>query len=45
MNLVKSQDTKLIHRNLLHCYAVKKKKDQKEKLRKHLLLQQQQQNT
>ena len=43
MNLVKSQDTKLIHRNVLHCYTVKKKKkDQKEKLRKHLLLQQQQ---
>ena len=31
MNLVKLQDTKLIHRNLLHSYT-QKMKDQKEKL-------------
>ena len=38
MNLVKLQDTKLIHRNLLHSYT-QKMKDQKEKLWKqsHLL--------
>ena len=41
MNLVKLQDTKLMHRNLLHSYALTMK-DQKEKLRKqsHLLSQQ-----
>ena len=34
MNLVKSQDTKLIHRNLLHCYAVKKKKRSEREIKK-----------
>ena len=34
MNLVKLQDTKLMHRNLLHSYTLTIK-DQKEKLRKH----------
>ena len=33
MNLVKSQDTKLIHRSLLHSYTLKTK-GQKEKLKK-----------
>ena len=33
MNSVKLQDTKLIHRNLLHSYTLTMK-DQKEKLRK-----------
>ena len=31
MNLVKSQDTKLIHRNVLHCYTLKKKKKRSER--------------
>ena len=41
MNLVKLQDTKLIHRKLLHLYTLTTK-DQKEKLRKqsHLPLHQ-----
>ena len=41
MNIVKFQDIKLIHRNLLHSYTPTMK-DQKEKLRKqsHLPLQQ-----
>ena len=41
MNLVKLQDTKLMHRNLWHSYTLTTK-DQKEKLRKqsHLPLQQ-----
>ena len=44
MNLVKLQDTKLMHRNLLNSYILTTK-DQKEKLRKqsHSPLQQQQQ--
>ena len=41
MSLVKSQDTKLTHRNLLYSYILTTK-DKKEKLRKqsNLLLQQ-----
>ena len=35
MNLAKSQDTKLIHRNLLHFYTLATK-DQKEKLGNNL---------
>ena len=44
MNLVKLQDTKLMHRNSLHSYILAMK-DQKEKLSKqsHLPRQQQQQ--
>ena len=44
MNLVKLQDTKLMHRSLLHPYTLTTK-DQKQKLRKksYLPLQQQQQ--
>ena len=34
MNLVKLQDTKLMHRNLLHSYTLTMR-NQKEKLRKH----------
>ena len=41
MNLVRLQDTKLMHRNLLHFYALTKK-DQKEKLRKQFHLPSQQ---
>ena len=37
MNLVKSQDAKLIHRNLLHSDTLTMK-DQKEKVRKELQL-------
>ena len=37
MNLVKSQDAKLIHRNLLHSDTLTMK-DQKEKVRKDLQL-------
>ena len=41
MNLTKLQDTKLIHRNLLHSYTLTMK-DQEKKLKKqsHLPLQQ-----
>ena len=34
MNLVKLQVTELMHRNLLHIYKLKKKKNQKEKFKK-----------
>ena len=46
MNLIKSQDKTLIHRNLLNSYTLTVK-DQKEKLRKqsHLPLQQKEENT
>ena len=46
MNIVKSQDIKVIHRNPLHLYTLKKK-NQKEKLKKqsHSPLQQKQENT
>ena len=37
MNLGKLQDTKLIHRNFLHCYTLTMK-DQKEKSRKQVHL-------
>ena len=37
MNLLKLQDTKLIHINILHCYTLKMK-DQKEKLMKQSYL-------
>ena len=41
MNLVRLQDTKSIHRNLLHSYTLTTK-DQKEKLRKQSHLPSQQ---
>ena len=47
MNLVKLHDTKVIHKNQLSFYTLRKKKYQKEKLRKqsHLQLHQKEQNT
>ena len=46
MNLVKLQDTKLMHRNLLHAYILTTK-EQELKLMKqfHLLLQQKEENS